>query len=406
MSTAVLADFTPSLPVAESALEIEVVTDLQAAEPTWRELVRNGALCTRYQHYAWMSAWHEHIGRRSGIEPFIVIGRDALGRAALLWPLGRRRVGPVSVARFMGGKHANFNLAIWRRDLVRAGAHATVRSVLDGIRQSPVSADLLILLNQPFEWEGQPNPLAVLRHQPSPSLAFRGALSEDFEALLRSRLGQETRKKLRQKERILAKHGTVSCRRAQSPDQIEAVLAAFFAQKAERMQELGLTNVFDEPGVRDFIEAAATHIDPDTGTPAIELYAAYVELYAAYVGHSIVATFGGICSAGRFSGMFNSMTSGPLRGESPGELLLTNVVRMACERGLATFDLGVGEAGYKKSFCNEAQPLFDAIVSVGMAGAAAAAVFRSQLYAKRAVKASPFLSKALQQVRRVRAPGG
>ena len=151
MSTAVLADFTPSLPVAESALEIEVVTDLQAAEPTWRELVCNGALCTRYQHYAWMSAWHEHIGRRRGIEPFIVTGRDALGRAALLWPLGRRRVGPVSVARFMGGKHANFNLAIWRRDLVCAGAHATVRSVLDGIRQSPVSADLLILLNQPFE---------------------------------------------------------------------------------------------------------------------------------------------------------------------------------------------------------------------------------------------------------------
>ena len=177
------------------------------------------------------------------------------------------------------------------------------------------------------------------------------------------------------------------------------MLAAFFAQKAERMQELGLANVFDEPGVRDFIAAAATHVDPDTGTPAIELY-------AAYVGDSIVATFGGICSAGRFSGMFNSMTSGPLRGESPGELLLANVVRMACGRGLATFDLGVGEAGYKRSFCSEAQPLFDAIVPVGMAGAAAAAVFRSQLHAKRAVKASPFLSKALQQVRRVRAPGG
>ena len=85
---------------------------------------------------------------------------------------------------------------------------------------------------------------------------------------------------------------------------VQRVLEAFFSQKAERMKELGLANVFAEAGVRKFIEAAATRAN--AGATA----ASSIEFYAASVGGIIVATFAGIASDRRFCGMFHSMISG------------------------------------------------------------------------------------------------
>jgi CelD/BcsL family acetyltransferase involved in cellulose biosynthesis len=38
---------------------------------------------------------------------------------------------------------------------------------------------------------------------------------------------------------------------------------------------------------------------------------------------------------------------------------MINVVRMCCQRGLSEFDLGVGEARFRRLFCTEIEPLFD-----------------------------------------------
>ena len=181
--------------------------------------------------------------------------------------------------------------------------------------------------------------------------------------------------------------------RARSAEDIARVLAVFFAQKADRMRQLGIANAFAEPGVRDFIEAASTRPDPHTGE-------APIELYAASVGDQIVATFAGVVSERRFSGMFNSMIMNELSNESPGELLLANVVRMACERGLDTFDLGIGEAGYKRAFCDETDTLFDSVVPLTVRGKLAAPLWRGQLNVKRRIKHSPYARQTVEAVRR------
>lgn len=171
------------------------------------------------------------------------------------------------------------------------------------------------------------------------------------------------------------------------------MLEVFFAQKAERMRQLGIANAFADPGVPEFIDAACTSPDPNTGEPPIELY-------AASAGDQIVATFAGVVSDGRFCGMFNSMIMNELSNESPGELLLANVVRMACERGLATFDLGIGEAGYKRAFCNDTETLFDTVVPLTVRGKLAAPLWRGQLNVKRRIKHSPYALQTVEAVRR------
>jgi CelD/BcsL family acetyltransferase involved in cellulose biosynthesis len=207
-------------------------------------------------------------------------------------------------------------------------------------------------------------------------------------------MGANSRKKLRQKERQLAALGPVAFQRARTPAEIDRVLAAFFQQKAARMREQGLSNAFNAPGVKEFTRAAAHEIDPDTGEPVIELY-------AASVGDTIIATFGGIMADGRFSGMFNSIAGAEFRNYSPGELLLANVIRMCCERGLDRFDLGIGDAAYKQVYCKDAEALYDSVIPITAAGRVAAPIWRAGLTLKGKVKKSGVLLRAVRSVTQI-----
>jgi CelD/BcsL family acetyltransferase involved in cellulose biosynthesis len=383
---------TGSVAAIGPVARVDIIDDIAAAEPVWRGLEISGAVASPYQRFDFIAPWQRHVGRRKGVRPFLVVGSDARGTPLFLLPLGRTRHGPLEVAGFLGGKHANFNGALWRRDVAASIDRHAMETIVAMIRQAGGGADLLMLTNQPQQWEGVANPLAALRHQPSPSFACRGALAKDFAALVDARVSATQRKKLRKKERVLAGAQPIRYWRAETADEALRVLDVFFAQKAERMAELGLADAFAAPGMREFITAAAT-AELASGRPAIELY-------AASVGDTIVATYGGLVGNGRFSGIFNSMIRNELAHESPGQLLLFNLVRMCCERGLTTFDLGVGEAAFKQLFCNEPEPLFDSFLPLTPLGRAAAAACRLRFALKRRIKRSPPVWATVRAMRR------
>jgi len=370
-------------------IRVEVLTQIGKAEPLWRELVQQGAICSRYQHYSWMSLWWDHIGSIMQAAPHITVLRDEMGKPVLMLPLLRKRLGPIHVGFFMGGKHTNFNLPVWRLELLKEPA-VGLDQLLEGLCNTGPRLDLLVLLNQPATWQGGVNPMLQMPHAASPSQAYGGELKSDFEELLKERMGSGSRKKLRQKERQLAAAvGPVSYLRARTHTEVDWVLEAFFRQKGERMRELGLSNAFDGAGVKEFAAAAAHEIDPDTGEPIIELY-------AALAGDTIIATFGGIMAHGRFSGMFNSIAGAEFRDYSPGELLLSNVVRMCCERGCDRFDLGIGDAAYKQVYCKDAEPLFDSVISITAAGHGVAPFWRAGLAMKSKIKQSDALLRGIR----------
>lgn len=382
------------LPALKSAVNpaacvpVEVLTQFGKAEPLWRELVQQGAVCSRYQHYSWMSVWWDHIGSISKASPHVTVLRDEAGKPVLLLPLVRKKVGPLHVGFFMGGKHANFNLPVWRPEYLKQPA-AGLNALLNGLSHNGPRLDLLVLLNQPETWQGVANPMLPASPGASASQAYSGELRSDFEALLKERMSANARKKLRQKERQLAALGPVAYQRARTPAEIDRVLAAFYQQKAARMREQGLSNAFDAAGVKEFTRAAALAIDPDTSGPVIELY-------AASVGDTIIATFGGTVADGRFSGMFNSIAGAEFRIYSPGELLRANVIRMCCERGLNRFDLGIGDGAYKQVYCKDAEALYDSVIPITAAGQVAAPIWRAGLALKGKVKKSDMLLRTVR----------
>ena len=382
----------PSPGAAPRIARVEIVRDMAAARAHWRALQQAATLMTPYQAFDFLDLWQRHIGAGEGVEPFIVVAFDAADTPQFLLPLGRRRgTAGLRVIEFLGGKHSNFNMGLWRADSL---ATVTADDLRDVFARLAGEADMVSLGNQPLMWAGRDNPLALMPHQPSPSFGFSGPLQRDFDALFDARTSAVGRRKMRKKERTLAAAGAVTFARAWREDDIRRVAEDFFTQKSTRMRAIGLPDVFAAQDVRDFVMAGALAPTNEGGR--------LIELYTLSVDDTIVATMGGVCAGGRFSAMFSSIIHDRFATESPGEQLLVRIVRDCCERGLHTFDLGVGEASYKTLFC-EADPMFDSYWPLSAKGRAFALARRGLAIAKRAVKQNPYLWKLIVATRRLKA---
>src|SRR5579885_372181 len=380
-------------PAVDSRIaRIEVIEDMAAAEPHWRALETGASLTTPYQRYDFLKQWQRHVGAAAAVSPLIVVGFNEAGAPLFLWPFGCRALGTWRVVEFLGGKHANFNMGVWRQEAAAAIGADDLNTVL---AQLASRADLLRLINQPLTWAGSTNPFALLPQQRSPNQGFSGTLIPDFDGLLRARTVSATRKKMRKKATALAKFGAVSFNQPRNGDDVRRVLDVFFKQKSARMRAIGVDDAFSPPPVRRFLEAAATERAAGREPP--------IELYALSVGDIIVATYGGIAGGGRFCAMFNSIIQDRYAAESPGEQLLLRLVQHCCERGLTSFDLGIGEATYKTLFCNDAEPLFDTYLPLNASGRLLATALAAAGAAKRAVKAHPGLWGLVRGARRLRA---
>ena len=376
-------------PPATQVATVEVHADPRALIAEWRSLAASSPT-PPYQMPDWLIPWTETVGAALDLRPMIVVARDADGVALALLPFGVTRQGGLSVATFLGGRDSNFNIGLFRRGSAwsRASLHDLLRRAALASRQR---VDLYVLHNQPLSWEGCANPLAKLEHQPSPSFAYKAALTCDPEAFFNGHLSRESRKKLRQKMTRLRSFGEVEIIRAADPAQVSAVLDALLDQRRERCEALGLPTD-DLAGIRCFLERV-TAAGPK----------APVELHGLLCGGRVVATLAGARQGSRFSGMMTSFASDPeLARTSPGELLLAEVMRRACEEGLTTFDLGIGEARYKETYCPDVEPLFDSQVSVTLKGRIAAWGESIRLRAKRTIKQSSWAWPLVRRLRRLR----
>ena len=376
-----------SLRASRPFASVEVPAEPRAIADEWRALAAEASV-SPYQSPDWVLPWLETIGTDNGIDPFIVLARDADGALAALLPLGVQRRGGLNVASFLGAKDSNFNMGLFR-----PGPTWTRGAIQDLLRESATAGgtrvDLFAFLNQPHDWEGAANPLGALPHQQSPSFAYKATLISDPEAFLRGRLSRDTRKKVRQKANRLRALGPVSLVEARNAAETDELLRTFVEQRGARHAASGISGD-DLPGLRRFLDRTV-----GDGGPVL--------FYGLRCGERIVATLAGTRVRGRFSGMLTSFAADPdVARTSPGELLLAEVMKLHCAAGYATFDLGIGEARYKESYCPEVQPLFDSLFGATARGRLFAPAEAGRLRLKRAIKQSRWAWPLAQRLRRAR----
>jgi len=382
----------PSLPLVVS---VEVHADPRTILAGWRELA-DAVPATPYQTPDWLLPWIDTIGTAAGIEPMIVVARGEDGRVMALLPFGLLRQGRLTTALFLGAKDSNFNMGLFRAGPV--WSRAAIRDLLGRAAvASGRRVDLFALRNQPHGWEGAVNPLLALPGQPSPSFAYKARLSPDPDSFFRAQLSRESRKKLRQKMNRLRAFGPVEVLRARTRVEVLEVLDAFVEQRTTRSAAYGLA-IAEIQSLRRFLDQATAPTGPGGET------AGPVEFHGLRCGTRIVATLGGVRRGGRFSGMLTSFTGdADLKRTSPGELLLAEVMRRHCEEGTVTFDLGVGEARYKETYCPDVEPLFDSLVPLTPRGHIHARAEALRLQAKRSIKQSTWAWPVVQRLRKLRA---
>jgi CelD/BcsL family acetyltransferase involved in cellulose biosynthesis len=377
---------------AGEVARVEVFDDMMTAEPFWRRLEDGCSLATPYQRFDLLAAWQHHVGARTGVTPLIVIGFDCAGEPLFLWPLGRAKKGPLTLVRFLGSKHANFNAGLWRREAL---ATITARDIRDIFARVAGGVDLVALFDQPLSWNGIANPFGLLPRQASVDMSARVSLDRSDKDAINDVLSSSMRKRLRTKERKLRKLDGYRYLQGTTAADIDRLLDSFFALKSAHMAAQGLSNVFAEAGVAEFLRAAC-HCRLPSGRPLIEIH-------ALEGGGEVLALFGTTVDDYRFSSMFNSYTLGGSSRHSPGLILLAHMLTECASRGVCSFDIGVGRAHYKSFFCREPEPLFDTFLPLTPRGRLAAVAFGAAFATKRVIKNNRALWATIQALRRVRA---
>ncbi len=365
----------------------EIVSD-------WRALEAHGVV-TPYQRFDWVSAYAAHAMKEDHAEARILMVRSRDGRAAAILPFALRHMAGLKTVSFIGGKHANFHMGVFDPAFAASLDSAGARRLLADAAAAMGGVDAFILQNQPFVWDGHRNPLALLDAQPSPSHAYKLPLSGDCEASLQSSMSSHARKKHKNKRARFAELGPSRLIVAETADERMRILDAFRRQKAARFALMGLPDPFASDGVRTFLAQAA---EPPQGGPEVK---PALILAALELNDAIIATYVGAVHRRRFSGMATSFEADPaVMKISPGEILLVDLIRSECRRGTTVFDLGVGEARYKTTICNQTEELADGFIAISGRGRLAASVLRLAQKAKGAIKHSPL---ALSLARRLRA---
>lgn len=379
-----LAEAAPAhAPVTE--ILPEILPSLGAAEAPWRALEATaGVVMTPYQRYDWVAAFATTLPAKA--RPCPVLLRHTDGRPLALLPLAVTREAGIRVARVIGGRHANYHMPVFAGpDAAALPAEAYRRALVQAGRRAGI--DVIHLVDQPRVWNGVENPLA---HGPaSPSDGYGLALEADPDAVLKRIMSGDARRKLRQKEKwLVAAHGPVEHRIAADKVEAEEILSAYFAQKAVRFAQAGIRDPFADPAAQTFLAGAHR--------------AGALELHALRTGDGrVLATFAGAVDAQRFSGMLTSFDPDPtLARFSPGDLLLQALIRDQALRGRTAFDLGVGEARYKASVCDETIALVDTVLPVSLRGRAFGLAAEAGGRLKRRIKRDPRLWALVGRVRR------
>ncbi|WP_084639735.1 GNAT family N-acetyltransferase [Kaistia adipata] len=381
--------------LSASQLQLEVSASAATLETDWRRLEKCAAASV-YQSFDWIDCWVARATGPQKIRPAIVSVRYADGTLVAILPLGVERLGPFRIARFLGGEHANIRMGLLDPEFAAWLTPARTTALLDRVGKAIGHVDLFDLDAQPVRFHGEINPLAAV---PMASQARCDVgmmrLAPDFSTVLAAHRGAKKSKKRRWQANTLAPVGGSRLIRAGAQAEAEAILEAYFAQKAEWFRGNGIADSFAEPGVADFFRALVARRWTGTGSTVLDLDAVEID-------GKVRAILGSGTHAGRLSGYFMSVANDEWRRVSPGELMLFEVISASCERGLTSLDLGRGDERYKASWLDEIEPHVRAIIPVTLMGTLAAALFRASDRIERAARDNPKLWQALKRLRRWR----
>ena len=370
--------------------DLSVHEDMSAAEADWRAFEERADL-TVFQTFDWLSTWHRHIGARNGVIPAIVMVRQR-GEIVSIWPLAIESRSRARCVRWLGARLSNYNGPLLAADFsARIGAEAFAalwRAVKLKFRRE-FGADLFDLDKMPERIGKQPNPFLQFPVTPYHTGAYWMRLGTDWEAFYAEKRSIKTRKTERKKRNRLAEFGDVQFVTETETSEIERTLDVMIRQKTRSYAALGVANVFDPPGHRDFFMAVAT------GAGSRRL----VHVSRLNAGSLVTAANFGLVVRGRYYYVVASYDDGEVARYGPGNAHLHDLMKYSMEQGLGEFDFTIGDEPYKRDWYDSETRMVDLIAPVSLRGHLVSAPAKAIRHLKRLLARNPKIWALVRKAR-------
>ena len=375
-------------------LELSLHHDLDSIENDWRAF-EAGADCTVFQTFDWLSTWFRNIGVHEGVRPAVVIGRH--GSAILfLLPFALETSGFVRKITWLGSGLNNYNGPMVANDFslrVSATQFVEVWQEVQRLLRQQLHHELIDLEKMPKILGAQANPFCALGTSPHVNDAYLTTLGGDWETYYAAKRSSATRKTDRKKRKRLADHGETRFITAGDRDDAVRSVDALIDEKRRSYAKLGVANMFERPGYRDFF------IDLATGPRSAHL----VHVSRLDVGDSTAAANFGLTFRGRYYYILAGYDDGELARFGPGAIQLMDVMRYATEHGCKLFDFTIGDEPYKREWCDIEIGLCDYVAPASfrgwLAAVPSAAVRGIKRGIKRRIKRSPTAWAVVRKLR-------
>lgn len=361
---------------------ISVHDDIEPLKAVWQALERSSD-CTPFQTYAWLSAWQRHIGTKQGVKPSIVVGWDSEGGALFILPLGIEAGLLCKKLAWLGGDLCDYQGPLLSRDFPRHVSATQFPGLWADIRDILPTHHIVQLSRMPERIGQQANPFMVLGGMRThASSAHMTRLKGDWDSYYSEKRSSGSKKRDKQKRRKTEELGTVAFVTPQTDEERLRSLDVLMEQKSATFARMGVANLFDRPGYRDFYRDLAT--DPE----ARDL----VHVSHLAVGDTIAAANWGLSFGGRYSYILASYDENAEASRfGPGMIQLMELMAHATGTGHTEFDFTIGDEAYKEQWCEVEIALFDYVepnTLMGWAGFGPRVVY---LEAKRFIKQTPVL---------------
>lgn len=360
------------------SIQPSLYEDLAEIERDWRAFEAH-ADCTAFQTFDWLATAHRHIGSRQGVKPAIVVVRHDR-KILFILPLALESVAGLRRVTWLGAGLCNYGAPLLAPDFATHISPARFVQLWQEIKQllqHRFGHDLIDLDKIPETVGIQANPLHALSVTPHANDSYLMHLSGGWDRFYAAKRSASRRKTDGKKRQRLAEHGEISFATVTDRADVERAIDDLIEQKRISYANLGVANMFDRPGYREFFIDVASNPH------------CYGVVHTSSVGSKIVATSLGLIFHGNYDYVLASYAGAEFARYSPGTIHLYELMRYSLEREFKTFDFNIGDEPYKREWFDVEVKLYDHVSPATLRGWMAATTLRSARVAKRFVKRNP-----------------
>jgi CelD/BcsL family acetyltransferase involved in cellulose biosynthesis len=320
---------------------------------------------TAFQAPLWMAMIHSRLaGGLNATQQTLTLRNRADGALVAVIPLVLQRSKGIRLLRPADFGVCDYNSIVADRNML--GMIAADANLVAELNALVSGADILMFRKVREDDFDIGRLFAGSTSTPAENAAYHSTVGDDFDAwrsrTIRKKFSKELGRLQRQMER---EFGSYEHRAAATEDEIRKAFDFLRASRSGRFEDDLLQSDLYFEFYRDYAIAAAERGEAVT--------------YVSYVAGEPVAVLFGLVGDGEFHAVLIGSDTQRFGRSSPGTQIIYQIIKRRFEEGFRSFDMGLGNSGYKTHFRVEETALRNHTKTFSMAGYAMATVYH---YAK------------------------